>query len=315
MLRGRGMPVLQGFGRGDHRVLVNVAVPRRLTDEQRRAARGVRAPADDETYRARRGLLRQAEERVPLNARLGPRSRSTRAEEARARVARALPGGLRGARRRRRARARRVHRRGEPPAAVRRRVEEVEPGWEERWREFHRPVRVGPLWIGPPWESRPRDAVPRRDRPRPRVRHRRARDDAALPRAARRARAAAACSTSAAARACSRSRRRSSASRRSSRSTSTPRRSRRTVATRPRTASTSTSRAPTRSTDALPAADVAVANIALDARRGARAAARRAARRHVGYLERDDPRLAGPYVRRERRTRDGWAADLLERAE
>ena len=29
-------------------------------------------------------------------------------------------------------------------------VTEVEPGWEERWREFHRPVRVGPLWIGPP---------------------------------------------------------------------------------------------------------------------------------------------------------------------
>jgi molecular chaperone DnaJ len=36
VLRGRGMPVLQGFGRGDHRVLVNVTVPRRLNDEQRR---------------------------------------------------------------------------------------------------------------------------------------------------------------------------------------------------------------------------------------------------------------------------------------
>jgi molecular chaperone DnaJ len=35
VLRGKGMPVLQGFGRGDHRVLVNVSVPRRLTDEQR----------------------------------------------------------------------------------------------------------------------------------------------------------------------------------------------------------------------------------------------------------------------------------------
>jgi hypothetical protein len=23
-------------------------------------------------------------------------------------------------------------------------VEDVEPGWEERWRAFHRPVRVGP---------------------------------------------------------------------------------------------------------------------------------------------------------------------------
>ena len=35
------------------------------------------------------------------------------------------------------------------------RVEAVEPGWEERWRAFHRPVRVGPLWIGPPWETPP----------------------------------------------------------------------------------------------------------------------------------------------------------------
>jgi ribosomal protein L11 methyltransferase len=36
----------------------------------------------------------------------------------------------------------------------------VTPGWEERWREFHRPVWVGPLWIGPPWEQPPTDAVP-----------------------------------------------------------------------------------------------------------------------------------------------------------
>jgi ribosomal protein L11 methyltransferase len=30
---------------------------------------------------------------------------------------------------------------------------EVEEGWEERWRAFHRPARVGPLWVGPPWET------------------------------------------------------------------------------------------------------------------------------------------------------------------
>lgn len=36
-------------------------------------------------------------------------------------------------------------------------AEVVEPGWEERWREFHRPVRAGGLWIGPPWEARPSD--------------------------------------------------------------------------------------------------------------------------------------------------------------
>ena len=31
----------------------------------------------------------------------------------------------------------------------------VDEGWEDRWREFHRPVRAGGLWIGPPWEARP----------------------------------------------------------------------------------------------------------------------------------------------------------------
>jgi ribosomal protein L11 methyltransferase len=31
----------------------------------------------------------------------------------------------------------------------------VPANWEERWRAFHRPVRVGPLWVGPPWEERP----------------------------------------------------------------------------------------------------------------------------------------------------------------
>jgi ribosomal protein L11 methyltransferase len=38
-------------------------------------------------------------------------------------------------------------------------VTEVEPGWEDRWREFHHAVRVGPLWIGPPWETSPPDAI------------------------------------------------------------------------------------------------------------------------------------------------------------
>jgi ribosomal protein L11 methyltransferase len=35
----------------------------------------------------------------------------------------------------------------------------VEPGWEERWREFHQPVWVGSLWIGPPWEEPPDGAT------------------------------------------------------------------------------------------------------------------------------------------------------------
>jgi ribosomal protein L11 methyltransferase len=35
----------------------------------------------------------------------------------------------------------------------------VEPGWEDRWRAFHRSVQAGGLWIGPPWEPPP-EGVP-----------------------------------------------------------------------------------------------------------------------------------------------------------
>jgi ribosomal protein L11 methyltransferase len=38
-------------------------------------------------------------------------------------------------------------------------VSQVEPGWEQRWREFHRPARIGPLWIGPPWQAAPAGAI------------------------------------------------------------------------------------------------------------------------------------------------------------
>ncbi|HEU0336047.1 MAG TPA: 50S ribosomal protein L11 methyltransferase [Gaiellaceae bacterium] len=31
----------------------------------------------------------------------------------------------------------------------------VPPGWEHRWRSFHRPVVAGGVWIGPPWEPVP----------------------------------------------------------------------------------------------------------------------------------------------------------------
>jgi ribosomal protein L11 methyltransferase len=40
------------------------------------------------------------------------------------------------------------------------RSENVGEGWEERWRAFHRPVRIGPLWIGPSWEAAPAGATP-----------------------------------------------------------------------------------------------------------------------------------------------------------
>jgi molecular chaperone DnaJ len=57
VLRGRGMPVLQGFGRGDQRVLVNVAIPRQLTDEQRDLLEQFDRSADEETYRPDEGFF------------------------------------------------------------------------------------------------------------------------------------------------------------------------------------------------------------------------------------------------------------------
>jgi molecular chaperone DnaJ len=57
VLRGRGMPVLQGHGRGDQRILVNVLVPRRLTDEQRRLLREFDEHADERTYGKSEGLF------------------------------------------------------------------------------------------------------------------------------------------------------------------------------------------------------------------------------------------------------------------
>ena len=57
VLRGHGMPVLQGFGRGDHRVLVNVAVPRRLTEEQRRLLEEFERREEADTYKADEGFF------------------------------------------------------------------------------------------------------------------------------------------------------------------------------------------------------------------------------------------------------------------
>ena len=51
VLRDHGMPVLQGFGRGDHRLLVNVVLPRHLTDEQRRLLEEFDVHADERTYK------------------------------------------------------------------------------------------------------------------------------------------------------------------------------------------------------------------------------------------------------------------------
>jgi ribosomal protein L11 methyltransferase len=36
----------------------------------------------------------------------------------------------------------------------------VAEGWEDAWKAFHKPVRIGPLWIGPPWESADAGSTP-----------------------------------------------------------------------------------------------------------------------------------------------------------
>ena len=123
-----------------------------------------------------------------------------------------FPEGFEEVDRRARRRARRLHRRGRRGAplarsSARAQGADVEAGWEDRWRAFHRPIRVGRLWVGPPWEDAAGRRARRRHRPGPRVRHRRAPDDAALPRAAAGRSSRGRCSTSAAAPACSRSRR------------------------------------------------------------------------------------------------------------
>jgi len=35
------------------------------------------------------------------------------------------------------------------------RGQDVAADWRDRWKTFHRPVKIGPLWVGPPWEEPP----------------------------------------------------------------------------------------------------------------------------------------------------------------
>ena len=57
VLRGKGMPSLQRLGRGDHRILVNVAVPRHLTDEQRDLLDRFEELSGEDTYRRDEGFF------------------------------------------------------------------------------------------------------------------------------------------------------------------------------------------------------------------------------------------------------------------
>jgi ribosomal protein L11 methyltransferase len=39
------------------------------------------------------------------------------------------------------------------------RGEDVAADWRDRWKAFHHPVQIGSLWIGPPWEEAPADVT------------------------------------------------------------------------------------------------------------------------------------------------------------
>ena len=79
-------------------MLVNVVMPRRLTDEQRKLLEEFDRSADEQTYARRRGVLRQAEERVPLTCdplrRVSVTVPRRRAEEARATMIELFPEGF-----------------------------------------------------------------------------------------------------------------------------------------------------------------------------------------------------------------------------
>ncbi len=50
VLQGRGMPVLQGFGRGEHRILVNVLIPRQLDEDGKRLLQELDSRTGAATY-------------------------------------------------------------------------------------------------------------------------------------------------------------------------------------------------------------------------------------------------------------------------
>ncbi len=56
-LRGKGIPHLQGYGRGDQIIKVNVMIPTRLTDKQKELLRKFEDTARPEQYQSRKGFF------------------------------------------------------------------------------------------------------------------------------------------------------------------------------------------------------------------------------------------------------------------
>jgi molecular chaperone DnaJ len=56
-MRGRGFPALAGRGRGNQRVVVDVRVPRVLTEDGRHAVAGLAETLDERSYREDEGFF------------------------------------------------------------------------------------------------------------------------------------------------------------------------------------------------------------------------------------------------------------------
>ena len=180
--------------RGDLRVVVNVVIPRRLNREQRELLerpRRTRSPTDEPALR--RGRVREASSGAAAGGDPARRPRRARehAEVVLAELLELAPergGGGRRGRRRRRVRDLRRARRAAGTAGAGggrgrrarrgRRPSEVRDDWAERWKQFHRAGarRAIGCACGRRGSSRVGAAASRsRHRPRPGVRHRRAR--------------------------------------------------------------------------------------------------------------------------------------------
>ena len=172
-LRGHGMPRLQRHGHGDLRVVVNVQIPRRLSDEQRDAARAAERDDHRREPAGRRIDLQPAASRAapppPAMIRLAVRVARADAADALAELLVFSPAGveeldgdadaieyvlygapgelpsLRGA-----------ARRASGGRCVDVSASEIADDWASRWRTFHHPVEIaGRLNVRPPWHARP----------------------------------------------------------------------------------------------------------------------------------------------------------------
>ena len=61
-LRGSGIPKINGKGRGDEYVKVNIEVPRNLTKEQKEILRKFEDSVDDEHYKDKKGFFAKVKE-------------------------------------------------------------------------------------------------------------------------------------------------------------------------------------------------------------------------------------------------------------